>query len=333
MEHPEQLMLAIIDSHTDPYWNLAAEEYLLDRFDQPVFRLWRNAPAVIVGRNQNALAEINRAYAESHGIAVVRRLSGGGAVYHDLGNVNYTFLDACGRNESSAEMFRRFTAPVISALAKLGVDARLEGRNDLTIDGCKFSGNAIYVRGGRMMHHGTMLFDTSLDVLGKVLSTDTSKFTGRAVASRRSRVTNILPHLAEPMDAAGFMEFIWQELAGQAERYEYSRENIEAIGRLADGKYRTEEWNFASSPAYSFSKTAKFPCGTITLTARIVKGTIEDLAISGDYFFTRDTDGFCEAMRGCPATQEKIAERASQLPFGEYFNGITLAELCSLFII
>lgn len=326
-------MLSIIDSHTDPYWNLAAEEYLLGRFSEPVFRLWQNAPAVIVGRNQNACAEINADFIGRRGIAVVRRLSGGGAVYHDLGNVNYTFLDACDRSESSAGMFRRFTAPVIAALAKLGVEATLEGRNDLTIAGLKFSGNAICVRGGRMMHHGTMLFDTNLDDMAAALSSDTSKFTGRAVASRRSRVTNILPHLAEPMTAGQFIAFLGQEVARQAEVYEYTAEDIDAISRLADTKYRTEEWNFAASPAYSFSKTAKFPCGTLSLTAKIEKGTVEDLAISGDYFFTRDTAEFCEAMRGCPAAQEKIAERASELPFGDYFNGITLEELCSLFII
>jgi len=340
-------MLSIIDSCTDPYWNLAAEEYLLGRFDCPVFRLWRNAPSVIVGRNQNALAEINHEYIRSHGIAVVRRMSGGGAVYHDLGNVNYTFLDACSRKESSSDMFRRFTAPVITALAKLGVAAKLEGRNDLTIGGLKFSGNAIYVKGGRMMHHGTMLFSTSLDDMKAALSTDTSKFSGKAVASRRSRVTNILPHLTEPISAEEFMHFIEMEISAnvgcdsnfhrdpsaKAERYEYSPQDIEAIGRLADSKYRTDAWNFASGPAFSFQKTGHFSCGTLTLSAKIEQGRIEDLAISGDYFFTRDTEGFCEAMRGCPATEEKIAGRASQLPFGEYFNGITLSELCSLFFI
>lgn len=326
-------MLSIIDNHTDPYWNLAAEEYLLGRFSQPVFRLWQNAPAVVVGRNQNARAEINNGFIVSRGIAVVRRLSGGGAVYHDLGNVNYTFLDSNSQSESSGDMFRRFTAPVIEALAKLGVEAKLEGRNDLTISGLKFSGNAIYVRGGRMMHHGTLLFDTDLDDMAAALSSDTSKFTGRAVASRRSRVTNILPHLAKPMTASQFMDFVGQQIASRAEIYDYTPEDLEAISLMADSKYRTEEWNFAASPAYSYSKTARFACGTLTLTAKVEKGTIEGLAISGDYFFTRDTTEFCEAMRGCPATKEKIAERASQLPFGDYFNGITLEELCSLFII
>ncbi|MBR4771176.1 MAG: lipoate--protein ligase [Bacteroidales bacterium] len=326
-------MLSIIDNHTDPYWNLAAEEYLLGRFDCPVFRLWQNAPAVIVGRNQNARAEINQEYIDSHGIAVVRRLSGGGAVYHDLGNVNYTFLDARSRKESSAEMFARFTAPVIAALAKLGVEAKLEGRNDLTIDGAKFSGNAIYVSSGRMMHHGTMLFDTSMDEMAAALSADTSKFTSKAVESRRSRVTNILPHLPKPMTAAEFIAFIGQEISAEAEPYTYTQEDIQAIDLLAERKYRRAEWNFAAGPAYSYVKTAKFPCGTITLTAKIEKGIIEGLAITGDYFFTLNTREFCEAMRGCPLSKEKIAERASDLPFGDYFNGITLEELCSLFII
>ena len=326
-------MLSIIDNHTDPYWNLAAEEYLLGKFDCPVFRLWRNSPAVIVGRNQNALAEINREYIESKGIAVVRRLSGGGAVYHDLGNVNYTFIDACSRRESSEEMFRRFTAPVIAALAELGVDAKLEGRNDLLIDGRKFSGNAIYVRGGRVMHHGTMLFSSSLEDMAAALSSDTSKFTGRAVASRRSRVTNIIEHLDRPMTAEAFMEFIGNEVAKEAEVNAYTPGDILAIDRLADGKYRKNEWNFAAGPAYSYSRTAHFPCGTLTLNAKIEKGRIEDMTICGDYFFTLNTREFCEAMRGCPATKEKIAARASELPYGEYFIGITLEELCSLFII
>ncbi|MBR5735239.1 MAG: lipoate--protein ligase [Bacteroidales bacterium] len=326
-------MLSIIDNHTDPYWNLAAEEYLLENFDRPVFRLWRNAPAIIVGRNQNALAEINLGYAESHGLAVVRRMSGGGAVYHDLGNVNFTFIDACSRGESTSEMFCRFTAPVIAALAMLGVEARLEGRNDLMIAGRKFSGNAICIHSGRVMQHGTMLFSTSLDDMAAALSSDTSKFSGRAVASNRSRVTNIQPHLPTPMSVTEFMDFVGKEIAKDAERYEYSREDLEAISRLADGKYRTEGWNFAAGPAFSYSKTARFPCGTLSLTAKIGKGIIEDLAVSGDYFFTRDTQEFCEAMRGCPATKEKIAARAGGLPYGEYFNGITLEELCSLFFI
>ena len=324
-------MLAIIDNHTDPYWNLAAEEYLLGRFSCPVFRLWRNAPAVIVGRNQNAMAEINYDYAVRHDIAVVRRLSGGGAVYHDLGNVNYTFLDACSRRESSADMFRRFTAPVIAALSRMGVEARLEGRNDLTIDGRKFSGNAIYVSGGRMMHHGTMLFDTSLDEMAAVLSTDTSKFSGRAVASRRSRVTNILPHLSRPISTEEFMALLGREMARNSEVYDYSADDLAAIDRLAESKYRTPGWNFASGPAYSYCKTERLGCGTLTLSALIEKGIICDLAFSGDWFFTRDTAEFCEAMRGCPATAEAVAERLSRLPVGEYFNGLSQQELCGMF--
>ena len=147
-------MLCIVDSTTDPYWNLAAEEYLLTALSEPVFRLWRNAPSVIVGRYQNAAAEINSEYVRTRGIPVVRRLTGGGAVFHDLGNVNYTFIDRKVEGEDTAAMFRRFTAPVISALRSLGVEASLEGRNDLVISGRKFSGNAVCVHGGRVLQHG-----------------------------------------------------------------------------------------------------------------------------------------------------------------------------------
>ena len=148
-------MLCIVDSTTDPYWNLAAEEYLLTALSEPVFRLWRNVPSVIVGRYQNAAAEINSEYVRTRGIPVVRRLTGGGAVFHDLGNVNYTFIDRKVEGEDTAAMFRRFTAPVISALRSLGVEASLEGRNDLVISGRKFSGNAVCVHGGRVLSCST----------------------------------------------------------------------------------------------------------------------------------------------------------------------------------
>lgn len=176
-------MLCIVDSTTDPYWNLAAEEYLLTSLSEPVFRLWRNAPSVIVGRYQNAAAEINSEYVRTRGIPVVRRLTGGGAVFHDLGNVNYTFIDRKVEGEDTAAMFRRFTAPVISALRSLGVEASLEGRNDLVISGRKFSGNAVCVHGGRVLQHGTLLFSASVADLSGALNTRPEKFIGKSVQS------------------------------------------------------------------------------------------------------------------------------------------------------
>ena len=201
-------MLCIVDSTTDPYWNLAAEEYLLTSLSEPVFRLWRNAPSVIVGRYQNAAAEINSEYVRTRGIPVVRRLTGGGAVFHDLGNVNYTFIDRKVEGEDTAAMFRRFTAPVISALRSLGVEASLEGRNDLVISGRKFSGNAVCVHGGRVLQHGTLLFSASVADLSGALNTRPEKFIGKSVQSNRSRVTNISEHLPARHRSMSVEEFI-----------------------------------------------------------------------------------------------------------------------------
>ena len=183
-------MLCIVDSTTDPYWNLAAEEYLLTSLSEPVFRLWRNAPSVIVGRYQNAAAEINSEYVRTRGIPVVRRLTGGGAVFHDLGNVNYTFIDRKVEGEDTAAMFRRFTAPVISALRSLGVEASLEGRNDLVISGRKFSGNAVCVHGGRVLQHGTLLFSASVaDLSGRAPSTPARRNSSARACSPTARVS------------------------------------------------------------------------------------------------------------------------------------------------
>ena len=210
-------MLCIIDSTTDPYWNLAAEELLLTGIDEPVFRLWRNAPSVIVGRYQNSAAEINTEYVQSHGIPVVRRMTGGGAVFHDLGNVNYTFIDKKIAGEDTASMFRRFTAPVISALRRLGVEASLQGRNDLVIGERKFSGNAVCVHGDRVLQHGCMLFSASVTDLSAALNTRPEKFTGKSVQSNRARVTNISEHLPEgkAMSVEDFIAYLQDYIAGR----------------------------------------------------------------------------------------------------------------------
>ena len=152
-------MLYISHPCTDPYWNLAAEEYLLKEFQQPIFRLWRNQNAIIVGRYQNTLAEVDINYVKENSIKVVRRLTGGGAVFHDLGNLNFTFIEARIPGEDASAMFRRFTQPIIEALNNIGIKAYLEGRNDLLIEGRKFSGNAVCIHNNRILQHGTLLFN------------------------------------------------------------------------------------------------------------------------------------------------------------------------------
>ena len=324
-------MKFIVDSQTDPYRNLAAEEYLLHNFEEPVFRLWRNAPCVVIGKNQNAMAEIDIDYTRANNITVVRRLSGGGAVFHDLGNVNFTFIETRRAGEDTSEMFRRFTAPIIDALRNLGVDARLEGRNDLTIGGRKFSGNALCVERGRVLQHGTLLFSASMSSLAGALKNRPEKYSDKAVKSNVSRVTNISSHLKEPMDCLQFMEYLGGFIGRDTPRYQYNNADLAAIETLAREKYSTDAWNFAASPRYTFSNSAKLGCGLVELSFDVAAGRITRIAIAGDFFFTRPIEEFCEKLVGCEHIKDKIAGRISTISPGDYFGKVSCEELTGLF--
>ena len=324
-------MLCITDTRTDPYWNLAAEEYLLDRFTEPVLRLWRNSDSVIIGRNQNASAEINFDFVKEHNVAVVRRLSGGGAVFHDLGNVNFTFIDSADKGEDSAAMFKRFTSPIIDALRGLGVAASLEGRNDLVIDGRKFSGNAMCIHKGRVLQHGTLLFSSSMGNLSGALQTRAEKFIGKAVKSNRSRVTNISEHLPKPMLVEDFRDYLRDFLGASCVPYKLSIKDEETIEAIAESKYRLDSWNFGQSPKSSFSKCVKLNSGLYEVFMDLSGGAICRLEIRGDYFFKLPTEEFCSQMVGVPHIKEKITDRLHQLPVGDYFCGLGPDELADLF--
>lgn len=325
------LMVFIVDTCTDPYRNLAAEEYLLRNFDEPVFRLWRNSPCVIIGKNQNALAEIDIDYVKAQGIKVVRRLSGGGAVFHDLGNVNFTFIETRREGEDTSDMFRRYTAPILEALRSLGVEAALSGRNDLTIDGRKFSGNAICVEKNRVLMHGTLLFSASMTNLAGALKNRGIKYSDKAVKSNISRVTNISSHLGREMTCEEFMDFLAGHIGKDYPRYSYTDADLAAIDTLMREKYATDGWNFAASPRYTFSSSAKLPCGVVEITFDVASGLIDRLSITGDFFFTRPIEEFCEKMKGCPHDKEKIAGRICEIGPGDYFGNVSCQELAGMF--
>ena len=324
-------MFFIVDRQTDPYINLAAEEYLLHNRNDRVFRLWRNESCVVIGRNQNAIKEIDIDYVKANGIKVVRRLSGGGAVFHDLGNVNFTFIDSKREDEDTASMFRRFTAPILDALHSLGVDAGLQGRNDLTIDGRKISGNAICVERDRVLMHGPLLFSSSMSDLSAALRRRSVKYSDKAVKSNISRVTNICDHLKRPMTAEEFIDYLAAFIGRTEPRRDYSNEDLEAIEALARQKYSTDRWNFAASPKYTFSNTAKLGCGVVELTFDVAGGAIERIAVGGDFFFTRPIEEFCQKMKGCPHTKEEIAGRIREIAPGDYFAGVSCQELTDMF--
>jgi len=276
------ITLCINQSNSDPYFNLAAEEYFLKNFQEDFFMLWRSKPSVVVGKHQNALAEINHEFVRENNIPVARRLSGGGTVFHDPGNVNFTFI----RNvDSISEVnFKVFTIPVVEALKKLGIDAYTTGRNDLQIDGKKISGNAEHVHRNRVLHHGTLLFDSHLEALKGTLKVDLSKFEDKAVQSNRSEVTNISNYLPIPISIIDFTDFIFTEISqnySEFRIYELTPEDMEAIEKLSIEKYQTWEWIFGYSPKYRFTNKLETENGEIRLSFLVERGLLTDISISG----------------------------------------------------
>lgn len=324
-------MLYIIDNHIDPYWNLAAEEYLLKHISEPVFRLWRNSDSIIIGQYQNALAEIDLDYVKANNIKVVRRMTGGGAVFHDLGNLNFTFIEPHTKSEESNAMFKRFTAPIVEALNSLGVKAYLEGRNDLLIDGRKFSGNAMCISNSRVLQHGTLLFSASMNNLGAALKSRPEKFIGKAVQSNVSRVTNISEHLSGQMNIDEFQKYLGEYICKDVTPYTYSEADLEAIEKLKNEKYGLDSWNFGHSPAYTTHNVKKFPGGLVEVNFTVKKGEIDQLEIFGDYFFVKPTEEFVSQLIGTPHTREALLEKLTLINTPDYFSNITAEQMIEMF--
>lgn len=320
-------MLCIRRKNTNPYFNLATEEYVLKNINEDSFMLWRNEPCVIVGKHQNTLAEINIDYIKENNIPVIRRLSGGGAVFHDLGNLNFTFIKKA--NDDNLIDFRKYTQPIIEVLQKLDIQAVFEGRNDLTINGKKFSGNAEHVWKNKVLHHGTLLFSSEIKDLSQALKVDTLKFTDKAVKSVRSRVTNISEHLNYKMDVMDFYEMIINhiiETHNDIVLYELSEYDNEQINLLVETKYKTWDWNFGYSPKYNFNKTIKTNGGTIDIHMEVVNGIISKVKIFGDFFNKSEIEDLENLLVSTPHTEVKIIEKLNHINISDYFNNIDLKE-------
>jgi lipoate-protein ligase A len=319
----------------DPYYNLAFEEYCfkqLDPMEQYVL-LWQNERSVIVGRFQNTLAEINADYVKRHGVHVVRRMTGGGAVYHDLGNLNFTFI----QNRQSEQIdFRPFTEPVVKALAEMGITAEISGRNDLTIGGKKFSGNAQYHEKNRTMHHGTLLFAADLDAVEAALQVKQDKYASKGVKSVRSRVTNIREHLERPLTLAQFRDTLLEHLfAYQGEpvrEYHLRDEDLAAIARLCNSKYRTWEWNYGQSPQFNVRNNGRFACGGLEVCLQVDKGIIKECKIYGDYFSNEEPTEFEQKMSGVKYESEAVYDALHKAGVARFFGQVSAEELLPLFI-
>lgn len=322
------MLYAIESPSTNPHCNLALEQYVFDSLDKQhdYFMLWRNDNAIIVGKHQNTAAEINAPYVRERGIRVVRRLSGGGAVYHDLGNVNFTFIaSAAGRK---AFDFGSFCRPVVKALASLGVTAEINGRNDMTIDGAKFSGNAQYRKRDRIMHHGTILYDSELSVVGKALIVPKDKIESKGLKSVQSRVTNVKPHMREDIPVEAFMAALKEAMNREYALHPYAlkEEDLEGAAKLQREVYDTWEWNYGASPAYTVRKERRVEgCGRLEVYMDIPKGgSITDIAFYGDYFGNGDARELAKALAGQKLERETLRERLATVTIGDYFHNLDL---------
>ena len=276
-------VICIHHKETDPYYSLAAEEYLLKNFQEDVFFLWKSEPSIVVGKHQNALAEINHHYVRENRIKVARRLSGGGTVFHDDGNLNFTFIQNVERIDQVN--FKSFTFPIVEALNKLGLDATTSGRNDLLLDGKKISGNAEHVFKKRVLHHGTLLFDSKLEHLKNALKVDLSRFQDKSVQSNRSVVTNIVAHLNKEMTVVEFTDFLFDTISNSysdMQKYEFTESDIHAIQKLRDEKYCQWDWIYGYSPKYVYSNSLETLNGEIDFSIWIEKGIIRKSEWKGD---------------------------------------------------
>ncbi len=306
----------IVSDVRDPYFNLASEEYLLRGTAGYWIYLWRNDPAVIVGVNQNTAEEVNFDYTAAHGIKIVRRLTGGGAVYHDPNNVCYTVVAPYDRDE---DPYRVFTKPVIDYLNGLGVGAVFSGRNDITVNGLKISGNAETVWQDRILHHGTVLFDTDMTALEAALRPNRLKMQSKGIKSVRARVTNVKPYLAAPQTADAFFAGLCDHLAKGRERYAFSREDKAAVGALVRDKYATYAWNVGRSPRGQNLFEAVFPFGTFSLRFDTEEGLVTNAVITGDFFSRGDVREPAARLSGVRFERRSIERALSDI--GDYIPG------------
>ena len=317
----------------DPTFNLALEEYVFEQMprENEYFLTWRNDNAIIVGRHQNTAAEINEEFVKAHNIKVVRRLSGGGAVYHDLGNLNFTFIvDA---QPGQKVDLRRFCQPIADTLCALGANATVDGRNDILIDGKKISGNAQYVRQGRVMHHGTILFDSDTSVLSQALKPDPTKVQAKGVKSVRSRVTTVRPCLREDMTLQEFRAALTDSLFRDSDfvRYELTEADIAAICSIQQERYARHEWNYGYCSEGAVVRRRRFDgCGTVEASISVENGIITGLQFHGDYFSTLPPEELAARFVGVSMTQEAILTALAGCGVSDYITGLSNEDLAAL---
>jgi lipoate-protein ligase A len=302
-------MLYISRTSTDPYFNIAAEEYFLKFFKQDIFMLWQNTPSIILGKHQNTLAEINLDFIRSNNIPVIRRISGGGTVFHDLGNLNFTFI----KNGKKGKLvnFKEFTNPIINALDFLGITAQLDEKNDLRINGLKISGNAEHIHKNRVLHHGTLLFSSDLSYLNKTIKSNVSNFHDKAIKSNRSTVANIIDHLDKKISIENFKnsirDYMFSTIPDIA-NYKLKTDDINAIHTLADEKYKSWQWNYGYSPKYNFKQSITISEKKIYIEIEVKGGIIQKIEFKGNRSIVNQLNSMKKCYIGKKHDKEELIQ-------------------------
>jgi len=329
-------MIYYISKTHDTAFNIALEEYCFKQLkdEDEIFLLWINEPSIIVGKYQNTIEEINTEYTREKGIHVIRRISGGGAVYHDLNNLNYTIISNRDKGQEGFN-FKEFSKPIIETLAELGVKAEFTGRNDLEIDGQKFCGNAQAYIKDRVMHHGCLLFNVDFSALGDALKVSKDKIESKGVKSVRSRVTNILPHLKTPITVEEFGDKIMEYMKKQypdMKEYVFSKEELDYIAKRAEIK-RSWEWNYGESPEFNITRGKRFKNGKIQIFATVENSRIKNIKFYGDFFGkNEDLSEVENLLKDVKYTREDVKEKLETVDIGEYFSKFTVDEVVEVIV-
>jgi len=327
-------MLYIESESLDPYFNLALEEYAFETLSliDDCFMLWQNDKTIVIGKNQNTAEEINSEYVTANDIKVARRMSGGGAVFHDIGNLNYTFI--VKRKKKFDFNFKVFAEYVIDALKTLGIKAEFTGRNDIVIDGKKICGVAQYGNKDHILHHGCIMISSDLEKVALALKPKDAKFQSKSTKSVRSRVTTISAAAGRNITVQQFRDLLKSQILNSkgTTSYHLAKNELNAVQRLQYEKYETWNWNYGASPKYNFEVEHKFDFGLVSIRAQILNGRILSLSVFGDFFGNKDIAELTDMLKGVPLDDDLENYLINNINFDDYIKGMTPSEFCSMLL-